>query len=187
MGCGFGSNTRATNPAARIRARNGSVQVSQPGSAMTRRGKIPAVALATLLESCGVCAAADGPPLDSLYGAYEVLGRGAGENGATYRGWVRLAIEGHEIEIDRCVAGHPSSGRGREVRLGADQLRAIEFRYEQRGVSFVATCTVTGDFDNLPRFSCYVTPADAPAIAVPGIETYFAIVWPVPLDYFACH
>jgi hypothetical protein len=152
---------------------------------MTRRGKTPVLACA-LIACVDALAVGDGPPLDSLYGAYEVIGRTAGDSGDTYRGWVRLAIEGRGIEVDRCIDGYHTGGSGREVRIGADQLRAIEFRYEQRGAAFVATCTVSGDFDNLPRFSCYVTPADAPAIGVPGIESYFAIVWPVPLDYFAC-
>lgn len=149
-------------------------------------GNICALAFAMLLGAVDARACGGGPPLDSLYGAYEVIGRSAADGGDTYRGWVRLAIEGHKIEVDRCIDGQHTAGGGREVLLGADQLRAIEFRYDQRGTAFVATCTVAGDFDNLPRFSCYVTPADTPALEVPGIESYFAIVWPVPLDYFTC-
>lgn len=131
-------------------------------------------------------AASGGPPLESLYGAYEVIGRGVGDDDGLYRGWVRLAIESGQIEMDRCIDGRHTSGLGREVRRGADALRAIEFRYDQREVASVASCIVTSDFDNLPRFSCYVTAGNAPAIAVPGIETYFPIVWPVALDYFDC-
>lgn len=154
---------------------------------MTRRARQTALACAALLGAADACAVpGDGPPLDSLYGAYEVLGRAAGDNGEPYRGWVRLAIDGREIEVDRCIEGVHTSGRGREVLIGADQLRAIEFRYEQPPTAGVATCIVTGDFDNLPRFSCYVTPAEQLAITVPGIESYFPIVWPVPLDYFDC-
>ena len=165
--------------------RNCLVRASNTGSDMPPGAKTFAIAL--ILSPGTSVAVASGPPLESLYGAYEVIGRYAGENGETYHGWVRLAVEGEEIEIDRCIDGHPASGIGREVLLGADQLRAIEFRYAQRDVPFVATCTVAGDFDNLPRFSCYVSPADTPAINVPGIETYFPIVWPVATDYFVCH
>lgn len=160
--------------------RSCSVQDSNIGSAMLRGAETIALALAA---SCaGV--AADGPPLESLYGAYEVIGRGAG--GETYRGWVRLAIEAGEIEVDRCIDGRHTSGSGREVWRGPDRMRAIEFRYEQHLTAIVATCTVSGDFDNLPRFSCYTTPQASPAIAVPGIEAAFPIVWPVPRDFFDC-
>ena len=156
---------------------------------MTTRGRtLLALALTALAASSAADAVTGGPgpPLESLYGAYEVIGRGAGDSSELYRGWVRLAIEAQAIEIDRCIDGHHTTGLGREVLVGADELRAIEFRYDQRDVATVASCIVTSDFDNLPRFSCYVTPGNAPAIAVPGIETYFPIVWPVALDYFDC-
>lgn len=150
------------------------------------RNALPVLVLVALPAGSAVGAATDGLPLASLYGAYEVIGRGAGEHGELYRGWVRLAIEGGQIEMDRCIDGRHTTGLGREVLRGADELRAIEFRYDERDVATVASCIVTSDFGNLPRFSCYVTPENAPAIAVPGIETYFPIVWPVALDYFDC-
>jgi len=157
-------------------------------SAMTSlRHTLPVLVLAALPAGSAVGAATDDLPLESLYGAYEVIGRGAGEHGELYRGWVRLAIETGHIEMDRCIDGRHTTGRGREVLRGADQLRAIEFHYEQRDTAIVASCLVSADLDRLPRFSCYATAVAPPAIAVPGIETYFPIVWPVPLDYFDCH
>lgn len=162
------------------------MQDSSTGSAMSRRVDTTVVALTALLAVSAAGSAGGGPPLDSLYGAYEVIGRGVGDNDGLYRGWVRLAIESGQIEMDRCIDGRHTSGLGREVRRGADEMRAIEFRYDQGDVATVANCIVTSDFDNLPRFSCYVTPENTPAIAVPGIETYFPVVWPVARDYFAC-
>lgn len=162
-------------------------QYAKLRSAITAlRNTVSLLALAALPAASALGATSDGLPLESLYGAYEVIGRSAGEHGELYRGWVRLAIESGQIEMDRCIDGRHTTGQGREVLRGADKLRAIEFRYDQRDAAIVASCIVTSDFDNLPRFSCYATPVDASAIAVPGIEVYFPVVWPVPLDYFDC-
>ena len=125
-------------------------------------------------------------PLENLYGAYELIGRGPGPSQAIYHGWVRLAVEGETIEVDRCVEGIHTTGKGRVITLPPNQQAAIEFHFAQRDTPLKAACAVTSDFDNLPRFTCHTTPPGKDNITTPGLETYFAIVWPVALDYFAC-
>lgn len=125
-------------------------------------------------------------PVEALYGAYEIIGRKSGDaNGESYRGWVRIAVDGNEINIDRCVAGVHSEGLGHVISVTADEIPALRFHFGEQDSE--ATCLYQSDFDNLPRFSCHTYPADNARIAVPGLEAYFPIIWPVPLDFFNCY
>ena len=126
------------------------------------------------------------PPIESLYGAYEIIGRSPGKAGSTYRGWARLAVEGDAIEIDRCVGGVHTTGSGGLVTSGADNMSAVELTFTHEREPYQATCIHTSDFDNLPRFTCYTYPTRRPNVEVPGLEAYYPIVWPVALDYYDC-
>jgi hypothetical protein len=153
-----------------------------PGSSTTRYSLVIAAALTAACPGQGI---AD-PPIDHFYGAYEIVGRAPGATAETYRGWARLAIEGEVIEVDRCVDGVHTTGLGHQVIVEADEMTAIEFEYLHDKDPYRARCRHSSDFDDLPRFTCYTYPRRRPDLAVPGLETYFAIVWPVPLDFFNC-
>ena len=126
------------------------------------------------------------PPIEILYGAYEIVGKSPGAAGDNYRAWVRIAVEGQTLVLDRCFDGKRSEGRGELVTVGADQMPAVRFEFSHHEQAFEATCIYHSDFDNLPRFSCYTYPLSQRDIKVPGLEAYFPIVWPVALDYFDC-
>ena len=126
------------------------------------------------------------PPIDILYGAYEIIGRSPGPGGEHYRAWTRIAVEGERLVLDRCLNGEHSEGDGKLVSVGPDQLPAVRFEFAHHAEPFEATCLYHNDFDNLPRFSCYTYPQSDRNITVPGLEAYFPIIWPVPLNYFDC-
>ena len=130
------------------------------------------------------------PPIDILYGAYQIVGKESGTNGKSYQAWVRIAVEGEALIMDRCYQGKHTQGRGEIVSITADQLPAVRFNFIHKQIPIEATCTYHSDFDNLPRFSCYTYPDDGSSGAkspqVPGLEAYFPIIWPVELDFFDC-
>ena len=130
------------------------------------------------------------PPINILYGAYQIIGRQPGPDGESYQAWVRIAVEGDELLLDRCFQGEHSEGRGEITRVTADQLPAVRLNFVHNHRPFEATCTYHSDFDNLPRFSCYTYPDSdenqTPAPKVPGLEAYFPIIWPVDLAFFDC-
>ncbi len=130
---------------------------------------------------------AQSPSIDVLYGAYEIVGRLPGVSSTPYRGWIRLAVEGDRLSVDRCVAGQHTEGEGVLSRTsqGGD-LPVIRIRYVQNNGTLEATCAYQNDFENLPRFSCHTYQTDNPDIEVPGLESAYPIVWPVPVDYFNC-
>ena len=153
-----------------------------------------------LLASGGWLLAAEGlptpaaakfaPPIDILYGAYQIIGRQPEPDGESYQAWVRIAVEGNELTLDRCFKGEHSEGRGEITQVTADQLPAVRLHFIHNRTPFEATCTYHGDFDNLPRFSCYTYPKDDENQTippkVPGLEAYFPIIWPVDLAFFDC-
>ncbi len=130
------------------------------------------------------------PPIDILYGAYQIVGKEPGTNGKSYQAWVRIAVEGEALIVDRCYQGEHTQGRGEIVSITADQLPAVRFNFVHKQMPIEATCTYHSDFDNLPRFSCYTYPddesSDAKSQKVPGLEAYFPIIWPVELAFFNC-
>ena len=140
----------------------------------------------TFADSLDVAANALAPPIEILYGAYEVIGKAPGAKGDNYRAWVRIAVEEQHLVLDRCFDGKRSEGSGRLINVGADHMHAVQFEFSHQTKDFQATCLYQSDFDNLPRFSCYTYPLSEPNIEVPGLEAYFPIVWPVALDYFDC-
>lgn len=159
----------------------------------TRYCFISAILLLTHIVTS--CAHADGnppasgsaaPPIDILYGAYEILGKKPGAAGENYRAWVRIAVEGDILILDRCFNGERLEGSGRLITVGADQMPAVRFEFPLHAQAFEATCLYHNDFDNLPRFSCYTYPQSQADIEVPGLEAYFPIIWPVPMNYFDC-
>lgn len=131
---------------------------------------------------------ANAPSIDILYGAYEVVGRLPGDASQPYRGWIRLAVEEKKLSIDRCIGGQHSEGEGvlSSASPGSKDLPAIKMNYTHNGHSLDATCAYQNDFDNLPRFSCHTSFRDNADNDVPGLESAYPIVWPVPLDYFNC-
>jgi hypothetical protein len=132
--------------------------------------------------------AAQTPLIDILYGAYEIVGRLPGDTSPPYRGWIRLAVEGDKLSVDRCIAGRHSEGEGMLTTRspGIEGLPVIKISYAQNGAPLVATCAYQNDFDNLPRLSCHTYLKGDPEIAVPGLESAYPIIWPVPIDYFNC-
>ena len=127
-----------------------------------------------------------GLPIEALYGAYEILGKTPGENGGNYRAWVRIAVEERTLVLDRCFEGERTEGSGRLITVGADHMPAVRFEFFHGKEMLEATCHYHSDFDNLPRFTCYTYPHGNARIETPGLEAYFPIIWPVPIDYFDC-
>jgi hypothetical protein len=165
--------------------------------------------LASALTIPGITFAAgvsNTPPIDILYGAYEIVGRESTALGPTYRGWMRIAVEGERLMIDRCINGSHTEGTGFLTTVTADNLSALRFNYFYGEKEQEATCVYINDYDNLPRFSCYTYPPETvnphsgrrpmpdPSLnitdnanrEVPGLESAFPIIWPVPVDYFSC-
>lgn len=128
------------------------------------------------------------PSIDILYGAYEIVGRLPGDASAPYRGWMRLAVEEDKLSVDRCIAGRHSEGEGALTTSspGLEGLPVIKISYAQNDAQLLATCAYQNDFQNLPRFSCHTLSKDNPEIEVPGLESAYPIIWPVPVNYFDC-
>lgn len=126
------------------------------------------------------------PPIDILYGAYEIIGRTPGPSGSTYRGWIRIAVDGDSLSVDRCVAGNHSEAEGYLTEVTEDKIPAVGFRFSVNQQPLKAVCAYLNDFDNLPRFSCFTYPRGNVASRVPGLESAFPITWPVPMSYFEC-
>ena len=141
-----------------------------------------------LLGACATAAQAHDPmpPFNSLYGAYAVVGKSPGADGHVYGGWVRLAVEDDFLSVDRCENGVHTTGTGHQKFMPGGERLSIEFAYTRNGADLSATCLAMADADNLPRFSCYTYPTEAANITVPGVESLYPIVWPVPLDFFDC-
>ena len=138
-------------------------------------------------------ALAEGPPtspsINILYGAYEIVGRLPGNSSEAYRGWMRLAVEGDKLSLDRCIRGQHNEGIGELAPAPPNNengLFAIKMHYMQSGKTLEATCGYLNDFQNLPRFSCHTRFQHETTAEAPGLEAAYPIVWKVPIDYFDC-
>ena len=121
----------------------------------------------------------------SVY-ALMALGKEPGPQGDSYHAWVRIAVEGDKLLLDRCFNGERSEGSGHLTTVTADKLPAVRFKFRHGDKAREATCAYQNDFDNLPRFNCYTYPEGESAIATPGLEAFFPIIWPVSMEFFDC-